>query len=134
MKKENWIWMPHAGHLCVARDCQFHLCTYVGGYIVSTVGEYWPDSQVRKISAECRNIHIVGRGDDWDRDYMNKIGFEEIGLNRKYETMVFKARRTEDKCCPWRMADASELDFDSYNTPEDAAAGHNKLCMKWSKK
>ncbi len=31
--------MPHAGHWCMRDKCLFHLNTYVGEYIVSTVGD-----------------------------------------------------------------------------------------------
>lgn len=127
--------MPHPGHLCVARDCRFHLNTYVGGYIVSTVGEYWPDSRVREINAKCRGKIIRGIGDEWDINYFKEFGYEEIGYNRKYETMVFKAKKSKNKeCCPYDVADLSELDIEGYNTPDDAVKGHMKLCLKWSKK
>lgn len=87
MKKENWIWMPHAGHFCGSIDCRFRMNTYVGSYIVSTVGEYFPGS--------------------------NRTGKpEEIGMNRLYETMVFKARKSTNKCCPYEMASGSELDME----------------------
>jgi hypothetical protein len=133
MKKANWVWMPHAGHFIMGKDCQFVLNTYIGKYIVSTVGELWPDSQVRKITAECRKILIEGRGDAWDYDYMQKIGFADLGCDRKYETMVFKAKKAEG-CCPWRMANGHDLDFQGYNDPKDAYLGHLKMCVKWSKK
>jgi len=58
--KGKWIWMPHAGHLIVSSDCRFHLNTYVGGYIVSTVGEYFPDEGVREIFAESRGVNLEG--------------------------------------------------------------------------
>lgn len=69
INNQSWIWMPHAGHFCGANECNFRLNTYVGGYIVSTVGEYCP---------------IIKLG---------KSTFEEIGRNRLYETMVFKAKK-----------------------------------------
>jgi len=135
VKREKWIWMPHSGHFICGNDCRFHLNTYVGKYIVSTVGELWPDSSVRAIKAKCRGIEIVGRGDSWDFDYMKKIGYDEIGYNRKYETMVFRAKRSsENKCCPWRMESGRELDFSGYNEAESAFKGHMKLCEKWSRK
>lgn len=136
MKKEKWIWMPHAGHFICGNDCRFVLNTYVGKYIASTVGELWADSRVREIKADCRKIKIVGMGDSWDADYMKKIGFDEIGFGRMYETMVFHARRAdkEDGCCPWRMKSGHELDFKGYNDAEEARKGHQKLCEKWSKK
>ena len=103
MDKTKWIWMPHPGHLIVARDCKFSLNTYVGKYIVSTVGEYLPDYQVREIFAESRGITLVGKGEARLADYMKKIGYETIGSDRKYETMVFHAKKSDDKCCPFRM-------------------------------
>jgi len=133
MKKDKWIWMPHPGHFICGFDCRFRLTTYVGKYIVSTVGELFPDSQVREICAKSRGIILNGIGDERKYDYMDKIGYEEIGINRKYETMVFKAKKSEDKCCPWRMT-SGELDFEGYNDPGDAFKGHMKLCLKWSKK
>lgn len=137
MTKEKWIWMPHAGHLIVGNDCRFHLNTFVGKYIVSTVGEYWPDSRVREITAKVRDIEIQGIGDCFDRNYMGKIGFEEIGLGRQYETMVFRAIRQKGKeaqCCPWLQSSGSDVDFAGYNDPVSAFKGHLRLCTKWSKK
>lgn len=135
--------MPHAGHLIVGNDCRFHLNTRVGKYIVSTVGEYWPDQAVRRIHAEIHdkkwyqaNLHL--KGDYFDAAYHKKFGFTELGMSRTYETMVFRAvkEKTADakyKCCPWKMT-SGELDMEGYNTATDAYAGHMKLCKKWSKK
>jgi len=113
MIKGKWVWMPHAGHFIGGSECRFVLNTYVGGYIVSTVGEY-PDPLKRS------------------NDYQGK--FMEIGLNRLYETMVFKAVKAEDKCCPYRIDVSTEKDFEGYMTAEQAVSGHMKLCNKWSKK
>lgn len=134
MKKGEWVWMPHAGHLIVGNDCRFHLNTYVGVYVVSTVGEYWPDSESRKAKAKIHGKVIEGRGDEWDRNYFNEFGYDDIGLDRKYETMVFKAKADKSKCCQWRMASAEELDMEGYNDPEEAAAGHMRMCLKWAER
>lgn len=56
MKKEDWIWMPHPAHFICSDHCRFVLATYVGGYIVSTVGEHVPDSATREIIAESRGV------------------------------------------------------------------------------
>jgi len=133
MKKKNWVWMPHPGHLIISRDCRFHLNTYVGGYIVSTVGEYLPDSQVREILAKSRGIELQGNGDARLADYMQKIGYEEIGYQHLYETMVFSAIKSNDKCCPYTASSWGELDTDCYGTPEDAFRGHYAMCKKWAK-
>ena len=108
--KGKFVWMPHAGHFICGSRCQFKLNTYVGGYIVSTVGEL-PDT------------------------FKEESGkFTTIGLDRLYETMVFKARKSNNKCCPYEQTSGSEIDFAGYNKPEDAMVGHMKLCMKWAKK
>jgi len=134
MKREKWVWMPHAGHFILGYKCQFRLNTYVGKYIVSTVGEYLPDSQVREILAKSRGVTLEGKGDEREADYMNKIGYEEIGYKRIYETMVFRAEKSIYHCCPYRMMVSEEMDFRGYNTAADAYNGHLRLCKKWSKK
>ncbi len=93
MSKADWVWMPHPAHFICARDCRFHLATKVGDFIVSTVGELLPDSAVREIYAECRSITLEGEGDARLTDWMTKAGYEDIGYQRKYETMVFIAAR-----------------------------------------
>lgn len=138
MKKDKWVWMPHPGHFICARDCRFHLNTYVGGYIVSTVGELEPSMGTREIEAQVKGITLKGIGDARRADAMKKLGWDEIGCNRTYETMVFKARRGPEnaghKCCPWVIDVAHEVDFEGYNDADAAFAGHNKLCAKWAKK
>lgn len=134
MKRENWVWMPHPGHLIVGQDCRFHLSTYVGRFLVSTVGEYLPDSGTREILAKSRGIVLEGIGDYRRADYMKKIGYETIGYERLYETMVFKAIKHKGNCCDWRQESGSELDFEGYNESKEATKGHMKMCLKWSKK
>lgn len=132
--------MGHPAHFICARDCKFFMATKVGKYIISTVGEYLPDYQIREIYADSRGIELKGKGDARLADYMKKIGFEDIGLDRKYETMVFKAVKSETKgkhaCpgCPFQIESGSNLDEEYYNTAKDAYEGHYKLCNKWAKK
>lgn len=110
-KKENWVWMPHWGHFIGGRSCKFRLNTYVGGYVVSTVGEYDPER--------------TGE-------------FEPLGIDGLYETMVFKATRETDseakKCCPYTAKSWDSLDMKRYDDPEEARKGHIKLCQKWAVK
>lgn len=107
MDKSNWIWMPHAGHLCVGSKCQFKLNTYVNGYIVSSVGEWLPhDSKDGK--------------------------FEEIGYDRLYETMVFKAKKSDNKCCPYEQDSGSDIDFEGYKKASEATLGHIAMCEKYA--
>jgi hypothetical protein len=143
MKRENWIWMPHAGHFILGDRCRFHLTTKVGKYIVSTVGELWNDSQVRRIHAGVakpkwyeQNKDL--KGDNFDHAYFKEFGYEEIGHARKYETMVFKSMKPnkERKCdaCPYIIKNGNNLDYEPYNDPKEAYKGHMKMCKKWSKK
>jgi hypothetical protein len=124
--------MPHAGHLIVGRDCRFHLNTCVGDFIVSTLGEWEPDSQVYEVLAQSRGILLRGRGDARRADYMQKLGFQEIGSGRLYETMVFRAKASGDLCCPWVMVDGEDLDFHGYNDAGEARLGHLAMCEKWA--
>lgn len=139
MEKNKWIWMPHPGHFICSKDCRFFLNTYVGKYIVSTVGELWLERGSREIHASVHdpiwlqeNKHL--KGDYFDFAYMDKFGYENIGLDRKYETMVFKAKKSKNKCCPYEIIVSKEMDSNGYNTPEEAYKGHLNLCKKWSKK
>ena len=138
MRKGNWVWMPHAGHFICANKCEFHLNTYIGKYIVSTVGELWPERGVREIHAricdpEWLKNNCSFRGDDFDYAYMKRFGYEDIGCDRKYETIVFKAKKAKEKnsCCPYRIIVSQEVDMQGYNNPEDAYKGHLRLCNKW---
>lgn len=143
MKRENWVWMPHPAHLIVADKCQFHLATYVGGYIVSTVGEWWPERSSRDIHAKIydslwyeTNKHLMG--DAYDYAYKKRFGFEEIGFGRKYETMVFGAMRMpKDGCpaCKWAQVSGRDLDSRAYvDDAAEAVKGHMELCKKWAAK
>ncbi len=117
MKKEDWTWMGHPGHFIGASCCKFHLNTEVGGYIVSTVGEYQPDREVFEI-LKCKEKYM------------------EIGYNRLYETMVFKSKKTSEefKCCPFEaVIGGGELDMKGYNDSGSAYLGHLELCEEWSK-
>jgi len=133
--KDGWIWIPHPAHLCVSEMCRFILATYVNGYIISTVGEYVPPEGVMRIFASIRNIKLDGIGEKLEQDYLNKIGFEEIGVDTFYETMVFNAKESEECiACPFVQADGNDLDCERYNDAKTAFIGHYKMCMKWNNK
>lgn len=141
--KDKWVWMPHPAHFICSKDCQFFMATKVGKYIVSTVGQYWPDRQVREIHASIHDPkwHTANKdrkGDDYDHAYMKRFGFKDIGYNRKFETMVFKARKMpKDEGCPacsHAIVVSEVFDEEYYNEPEDAYKGHMKLCRKYANK
>ena len=124
------VWMPHAGHFICGSQCRFRLNTYVNSYIVSTVGEYIPDSQVRRIIRASRGLVTDLKGDAEEADF----GFEDIGYARKYETMVFHGQKSTNKCCPYEMANASEIEMSGYNDPGEAYLGHIKMIRKYLRK
>lgn len=141
MKKKNdnsaWVWMPHPAHLIVGQDCRFHLATYLGnGYLVSTVGEWLPDSSSWDIYAESAGVVLQGIGDERRADFMRKVGFVDIGYNRKYETLVFKSGPKKDSSCGCAFSPTSwgELDSGVYNDAREATDGHMALCRKYSAK
>jgi hypothetical protein len=132
----EWRWFGCAGHLIVARWCQFHLCTQVGEFLVSTVGEYVPDETVREILASTRGVVLEGQGDARLADYMRKLGYEEIGYGRTYETLVF--RTTGDVChapdcaCGLPTVDYRELDGRGYTSAGAATLGHLDMCRQFA--
>jgi hypothetical protein len=135
--KKDWQWFGSAGHLIVGHWCRFHLCTLVGGYLISTVGEYWPERSTREIHAEVHDPKWLAKnrqrkGDDFDHAYMKRFGFETIGYDRKYETMVFRAGSPCECGCGIPQIDGSEQDFAGYNEAADAARGHMEICERWA--
>lgn len=133
--------MGHAGHFMGGAECRFHLTTYLGnGYLVSTVGEWWPQREIREIHAAAldpkwyeANRHL--NGISFDDAYRVQFGFREIWYDRLYETMVFKAD-SSDECdaCPYAMSDVHGLDVKRYKDAGEAQKGHYAMCKRWSKK
>lgn len=141
-RRRPWKWFGHAAHFICGHSCRFHLATLVGKYLISTVGELWPERGVREIHAHCtdpkwleENRHL--KGDYFDHAYMKRFGFDDVGYNRKYETMVFKVTgevcKTKECGCGLPNIVPSELDFSPYNDAGAATKGHLQLCEKWSK-
>jgi len=129
----EWKWFGHAAHFICGRWCRFHLATQIGGFIVSTVGEYLPPESSREYTAARKGIPITGRGEQAEAEYIRKVGYEEIGYGRKFETMVFRAGKPCSapgcSCGLPELSPPNELDFEGYNTPGEAAAGHARLCQ-----
>lgn len=123
--RESWVWNGMVGHFICGQWCRFHLATEVGPWLISTVGLY------------VHPRHSGGR-EDAESKYLRENPFgEDIGLNRKFETMVFRAgRKCNNGTCDCGLAipnEMTKLDFDGYNTPGAANAGHLAMCEKWSR-
>jgi hypothetical protein len=107
------------------------LTTLVGKYLVSTVGQMWPSRSSREIHASVYDPKWLDanrdrKGDDFDFVYMQRFGYETVGSDRTFETMVFRA----GKPCASKPC----VDFLGYNDAKAATAGHRKLCAKWARK
>ena len=128
--KQDWVWMPHAGHLCVGHHCRFHLATAVGKWLISTVGEYVPPVNLAQLVA----IHEGGAAAGVPPLDKPNEDVQDIGWCRKYETMVFQAVRNPEpcSCCPFVQSDGSDADMAGYKTAAEAYAGHLKMCEKWA--
>jgi hypothetical protein len=103
------IWYGNAGHFCNSRKCRFHLCTEVNGYVISTIGEYYPTSEKE----------------------MERLG---VGSKDFYETLVYSVSGDRCKCgCNQPNYSASTIEMVRYATPKEANEGHIKLCEKYEK-
>lgn len=136
--KREWIWMGHPAHFICAHDCRFHLATVVGKYIISTVGEHLPDAPVREIIAKSTGVKLEGKGDARLVDFLAKCDYQDIGYERKFETMVFEAVARDEidgvSCCPYRPKNGRELEMQGYNEASMAALGHMQLCLAYAEK
>lgn len=117
-------WFGNAAHFCCGQWCRFHLATQVGPWLISTVGEY---------------VHPrhSGGSERTEEEWLSKnFPGEDIGIGRKYETMVFRAGEPcSIKTCGCGMPkiDGSEFDAAGYNSAGEATEGHMKMIAKWSK-
>lgn len=108
----QWVWYGHAGHLCVANSCRFHLCTKVGRYLVSTVGDYFMDNKRETLGAEADSF---------------------------FETYVFNAypgtQCLDTNClCGMPKVDFNQIEGVRCATAGDAARTHMKMCKKYAGK
>ena len=99
-----------AGHFIAARSCFWRRHTQVGGYRVSSIGNYFPERGGER--------QTIGAGDD-----------------AFFETMVFRIQNEQERgnegcgCCA--VADWSEIDGERYATAGEAQAGHERYIKKY---
>ncbi len=117
--REDWEWYGNAAHLIVGRWCRFHLATKIGDMIVSTVGEY---------------VHPrhSGSSERTEAEWLQKNWpGEEVGCDRKFETMVFAWDGTYCECgCGLPKIIPSELACNGYNDHHAAREGHLEMCLR----
>lgn len=129
----EWKWFGDPGHHIIGEDCRFHLCTQVGEFLISTVGNYLPDEGVREIIARTEGVTLRGMGDSRRADFLCKLGYQEVGAGRKFETYVFRVSGeacAEEECGRCGMPiikEWSELRARGYNIVGDATRGHMEM-------
>jgi len=110
VQQKQWKWFGYAGHFIMGHDCRFRLCTRVGGFLISTVGD----------------LRDERTGDA-----------REIGCGRKFETFVFKAGPVcnDPKCdCGLPTQGGGEIDSLPANTAGNAQRNHYEMCEKYSRR
>ena len=137
---DEWEWFGSPAHFICADDCRFHLATLVGPWVVSTVGEYLPDSGSWDLYAKRAGVNLAGagQGDERRNQFLDEVGWVDIGAGRKYETFVFRASgkrcETEDCACGLPEWEGSEIDSEGYNERGPAQRGHMTMCETWSRR
>jgi len=113
ISQAEWVWHGFAGHFICGSKCRFHLCTEVGDFLVSTVGEYYLDSKAKK---------------------PEDLGYPEGSV---YETLVFRlssARCVDPECaCDARtVEDWSELEGRRHKLRGEATKAHMDACRRYA--
>lgn len=121
----KWEWFGNHGHFICGRWCRFHLCTLVGKYLVSTVGELVHPSD-------------SGSSEFMEDQYLEKnpLGANIGAGDGKFETLVFLAgKRCDSKECGCGMpelANRGELDGVRCKTRKEARENHMEYCRKYA--
>ena len=110
--RAQWEWFGYPGHFIEADRCLFRLCTVVGKYLISTVGDK----------------HDIGTGE------RVPICSYQSGF---FETYVFQAgpRCDTPECgCGQPEIDGHNIDGERCATAGEAQALHLKYCEKYARR
>lgn len=122
----EWKWFGKSGHHICGQWCRFHLCTQVGEFVISTVGEY---------------VHPrrSGGSEETERVWLSENpNGEDIGLDRKYETFVFicnPSTKCDGPICYCGMPEIEEwIEIDSLRANDNGTAttNHMTMCNKFA--
>lgn len=111
MSESDWKWFGYPGHFCAAQSCMFRMCTQVGDYLISTVGDYRPPHKEER--------QTIGAGSD-----------------AYFETYVFKAGKPceiEGCGCGLPAIDLHEIDGERAATAGEATTKHYEYCRKYDR-
>ena len=117
IEAKDWQWFGHAGHLCVGASCRFHLCTRVGKYLISTVGDYYPYGQKDGSKRE-----TIGAGED---SFFECYVFRVVGEDG-----------CKDETCGCGMPEVRWLEIEGrrYATAGAAREAHMQACIKYARR
>jgi hypothetical protein len=114
MTEDEWVHCDQPHHFIGSRDCRWSRATRVGCWIVSSIGDYWPQHAGARLPPERRPL---GHLDD-------RPAF--------YETMVFPADRVGDGCAVGGPLGWGNVTDEHYATEVEAEAGHEAMCRRWA--
>lgn len=106
----QWKWCGYAGHFIAADSCRFRMCTQVGDWLISSVGDMLDSKGKRQ---------RIGAGED-----------------AYFETCVFKAGpicSVRGCGCGQPTIDGHELDSRRCGTGGEAQALHMAFCEKYAR-
>ena len=104
--ESEWVWSGYPAHFCCASECCFRMATLVGDYIISSVG--------------CMH------------DSEDSAELQDIGSDRKFETMVFLADLSKTVIDGFPSITGHKVDFEGYNDAKAAHVGHMTMCDKYA--
>jgi len=106
--ESEWIWYGFGGHFVCRDRCGYHLCTRIGGYLISTIG------------------HFVR---DWHKD--SNVTPLRCEPDSFYETMVFTCYGEDDDGNP-NITDHNPIAEECYVKSIDAERGHRAYCERYA--
>lgn len=101
----GWKWYGYGGHFVGSKSCAFHLATRIGGFLVSTVGDYMPGAMPRQ---------TLGASPD-----------------SFFETYVFECDGDTEDGDP-NIRSWGEIDGGRYSQSILAERGHYDFCRKYA--
>lgn len=105
--RAGWKWYGYAGHFIGGKSCSYHLCTRVGAFLISTVGDYYPHG------SRGQRERLGASDDSW------------------FETFVFRCKGEDENGDPI-IPEFQEIDSERYAASIEAERGHYRFCEKYA--
>ena len=124
-KKDAWKWYGNVGHYYESHLLRFHMCTVVGNYYISTIGDLRRDIVASDDPKRSSPLEI-------DTVYEPSIRWEGGAL---YETVVFITEGGMCECgCGMPEYDYTDrIEHVPHNTRGEANEAHMAICEKYAR-